>query len=90
MTDIVWAIDPERDHGSDLAQRMRQFASDICTAACVAFEFTVQNGIEKCVVHSDVRRELLLLFKECVHNACDTRAVPGSAQRSHSMAECCF
>jgi PAS domain S-box-containing protein len=29
MSDIVWAINPNKDHLSDLSQRMRHFASDV-------------------------------------------------------------
>jgi hypothetical protein len=29
MSDIVWAVDPTRDRLTDLAQRMRRFASDV-------------------------------------------------------------
>ena len=31
MADIVWAIDPHKDHLSDLAHRMRRWASDALT-----------------------------------------------------------
>ena len=39
MNDIVWAINPNRDHLSDLAQRMRRFASDVFTARDIEFSF---------------------------------------------------
>ena len=39
MSDIVWAINPDKDHLSDLSQRMRHFVSDVCTAREIAFRF---------------------------------------------------
>src|SRR5262249_23871960 len=39
MSDIVWAINPTKDHLSDLSQRMRHFASDLLTARQIDFRF---------------------------------------------------
>src|SRR5207245_155468 len=39
MSDIVWAINPNKDHLSDLVQRMRRFASDLFTARQIEFTF---------------------------------------------------
>ena len=41
MSDIVWAVDPTRDRLTDLAQRMRRFASDVLAARDIALTFTV-------------------------------------------------
>ena len=39
MSDIVWAINPNKDQLSDLVQRMRRFASDLFTARQIEFRF---------------------------------------------------
>lgn len=39
MSDIVWAINPNKDHLADLIQRMRRFASDILDAKDIAYRF---------------------------------------------------
>ena len=39
MSDIVWAVDPRKDHLSDLTQRMRRFASEVFTARDIEFRF---------------------------------------------------
>ena len=39
MSDIVWAINPNKDHLRDLIQRMRRFASDLFTARQIEFSF---------------------------------------------------
>jgi ligand-binding sensor domain-containing protein/two-component sensor histidine kinase len=68
MSDIVWAINPKKDHLSDLLQRMRRFASDIFTARNIAFRFqapTTDNNIE---MGANLRREIFLVFKESVNN----------------------
>ncbi len=68
MSDIVWAINPTKDHLSDLSQRMRHFASDVFTARQVEFRFRTPDTDRDVPVGANVRRELFLLFKEAVNN----------------------
>lgn len=69
MSDIVWAINPKRDHLSDLTQRMRRFASDIMSAREIDFRFRVPVADEKNIrLGADLRREVYLIFKESVNN----------------------
>jgi ligand-binding sensor domain-containing protein/signal transduction histidine kinase len=68
MSDIVWAVNPKRDHVGDLAQRMRRFASDVCTAANIEVVFHVPPQRADASLHSDVRREVFLVFKESINN----------------------
>ena len=68
MSDIVWAVNPQRDHLSDLTQRMRRFAGDLLDAREI--EFTFNAPLEDKDIHlgADLRREVYLIFKECVNN----------------------
>jgi len=68
MGDIVWSIRSE-PHGVDsLIRRMRQFALDLLESQGIEFEF--QTPVEENVQLSlQARRQLFLMFKECVHNA---------------------
>ena len=66
MSDIVWAIDPRKDHFRDLAQRMRRWASDVFTGRNIEFSF--QAPAEDLTLDVEVRREVFLVFKEAVHN----------------------
>jgi ligand-binding sensor domain-containing protein/signal transduction histidine kinase len=68
MSDIVWAINPAHDRLSDLVHRMRRFATDAFTARDVAFTFEAQTP-DELTLGTDVRRQVLLVFKEAVHNA---------------------
>jgi ligand-binding sensor domain-containing protein/signal transduction histidine kinase len=68
MSDIVWAINPQRDHLSDLTQRMRRFASDILSARDISFRFRAPDADEDIRLGADLRREVYLIFKECVNN----------------------
>lgn len=69
MSDIVWAINPERDHLSDLTQRMRRFSGDILNARDIDFRFRAPSPEERDIkLGADVRREIYLIFKESVNN----------------------
>jgi signal transduction histidine kinase len=69
MSDIVWAINPGRDRLGDLVHRMRRFASDVFTGRDIAFRFQASVPSEDLHVGADLRRQVYLVFKECVHNA---------------------
>jgi ligand-binding sensor domain-containing protein/two-component sensor histidine kinase len=68
MSDIVWAVNPQRDHLSDLTYRMRRFAEDLLDAKGI--EVTIRSLLDDRDVHlgADVRREVYLIFKECINN----------------------
>jgi signal transduction histidine kinase/ligand-binding sensor domain-containing protein len=68
MSDIVWAINPQKDHLSDLVQRMRRFAEDMLDAQDIAYRFYFDEKTPDVSLGADVRREVYLIFKECVNN----------------------
>jgi signal transduction histidine kinase len=69
MSDIVWAVNPNKDHISDLAQRMRRFASDVFTARNIEFHFRAPSVEADLKLSADVRRQVFLIFKESVNNS---------------------
>jgi signal transduction histidine kinase len=69
MSDIVWAINPQRDHVADLAHRMRRFAADTLTARNIAFTMELPDALEDIKLEGNLRREVFLIFKEALNNA---------------------
>jgi ligand-binding sensor domain-containing protein/signal transduction histidine kinase len=69
MSDIVWAMNPGKDHLGDLVHRMRRFASDVFGAREIALDFRVDGLQPALKVTPDFRRHVYLLFKESVNNA---------------------
>ncbi|HZI48177.1 MAG TPA: ATP-binding protein, partial [Pyrinomonadaceae bacterium] len=67
MSDIVWAIDPQRDSLRDLVRKMRQHADEVFTLRNIDLEFNASEQDLKLGVN--LRRDLLLIFKEAVSNA---------------------
>ena len=68
MSDIVWAINPQKDHLSDLIQRMRRFAEDMLDAKDINYRFVVPETSRNVALGADIRREVYLIFKESINN----------------------
>jgi signal transduction histidine kinase/ligand-binding sensor domain-containing protein len=68
MSDIVWAINPERDHLLDLVRRMRQHAEEVFTLRDIDLRFSAPDAAQNLRLSVDVRRDLFLIFKEAVNN----------------------
>jgi signal transduction histidine kinase len=69
MSDIVWAINPERETLLDLTRKMRRHADEVFTLRDIELNFNAPNTREGLRLGIDVRRDLLLIFKEAVNNA---------------------
>lgn len=68
MSDIVWAINPQKDHFSDLVQRMRSLGSEMLIRSQIEFSFNSPKGVTDIPLGANLRREVFLIFKECVNN----------------------
>jgi signal transduction histidine kinase len=69
MSDIVWSIRSE-SHGMDsLIRRMREFGLDLLASQGVKFELRTPQTGEDVQLGLQARRQIFLVFKECLHNA---------------------
>lgn len=68
MSDIVWAVNPMRDHLRDLTRRMRRFADDILAARNIELQFKTPEASPDLKLGADLRREIFLIFKESINN----------------------
>ena len=66
--DIVWAIQPHKDHLSDLKQRMRRFAVDVLSTSNVEMHWPATGPGGDFDLESGMRREVYLIFKEAIRN----------------------
>src|SRR5262249_28094738 len=62
MSDIVWAINPAKDHLSDLTQRMRRVAADLLSPRGIAVRFRSREEDKRLRVKTNARREVFLIF----------------------------
>lgn len=68
MSDIVWAINPAKDHFSDLTQRMRRIAADLLSPCDIAVHFKSSEEHRQLTIKTNARREVFLIFKESINN----------------------
>ena len=68
MSDIVWAINPNKDHLSDLVNRMRRFAGDVLEAKDIKYQLQIPQITHDSRLGADIRREIYLIFKESINN----------------------
>jgi signal transduction histidine kinase/ligand-binding sensor domain-containing protein len=66
--DIVWAIDPRRDDGASLAARVREFGASLLEPRGIAWDFQASPEAEALALDPEQRRQVLLIFKEALHN----------------------
>ncbi|MPY87875.1 MAG: hypothetical protein GEU99_08140 [Luteitalea sp.] len=66
MSDVVWSIDPRRDHLASLLPRVREHALDVLDPTALIFE--TPPGAETVHLSPDQRRQLYLILKEALTN----------------------
>lgn len=67
LRDIVWSIDPDADRLEDVVARMRDVADDLLRGLNVTFDVQPGSHLTR-KVNMGARRDLLLLYKEALHN----------------------
>lgn len=68
MRNIIWVIQSEKDTPEEMAAYMREFASTVCDPLNIELDFDAVTSEGKSI-HSDLRRNLFLIYKEAVNNA---------------------
>jgi signal transduction histidine kinase/streptogramin lyase len=67
MGEIVWSIRSEPDGWESLVRHMREFAIDVLASQGIDFQLTA-TSLAKPSLNLRARRQLFLMFKECIHN----------------------
>jgi ligand-binding sensor domain-containing protein/two-component sensor histidine kinase len=69
MSDIVWSIRVEPEGVDSLIRRMREYGIDVLESQAIGFELRAPESILHLRLSLQGRRQLFLIFKECIHNA---------------------
>ena len=88
MSDIVWAISPDRDNLGDLVRKMREHVEEVFAVRNLGVLFNPPAAGLPLKLDSSLRRDFYLIFKEAVNNAarhsgCSKIAVDFRADRAH-------
>jgi ligand-binding sensor domain-containing protein/two-component sensor histidine kinase len=68
MSDIVWSINPQNDSLEDAVLKMEDYAIKLFEAKGIDLQISVSKEIDKINLPPDLRRNLLLIFKEMITN----------------------
>jgi signal transduction histidine kinase/streptogramin lyase len=68
MSDIVWAVNPNKDQVGDLTQRMRRVAADVFGTNNIEFALRAPDSAHDRSIAADTRREVFMIFKEAINN----------------------
>jgi signal transduction histidine kinase len=68
LSDIVWSIDARHDTLGNLADRMRDFATEVLTPRHVSVHYEMADTDPGKVLPVEVRQTFYLIFKEAVNN----------------------
>ncbi|RYY69224.1 MAG: tetratricopeptide repeat protein [Chitinophagaceae bacterium] len=68
MSDIVWMIKPGETQSTDLAERMENFARDICSSRNIELTLSL-DALEPLKLSTEQRKSVYLIFKEAINNA---------------------
>ncbi len=68
MDDIVWAINPDNDSLDDAILKFENFAAEFLEAKGMEVYLSIPDAPPKIQLSLDVRRNLLLIFKEMINN----------------------
>jgi len=79
MSDVVWSINPKHDSMDALQRRLKVFAHEICNAKNIALQFEIAPQIAMMKLHPEIRRNLLLIAKEALHNMAKYSGSPAVA-----------
>ena len=65
---LVWSIDPRHDRFDDVITHMKNFAQEMFSVKGIEYSLDIQPELSKLRLPLDVRKNLLLVFKEAVNN----------------------
>lgn len=69
MSDIVWFISPKNDTSESLLNRLKWVAAQMLSERDIAYSFDQQGSITSIELPMQQRKNILLIFKEAIHNA---------------------
>lgn len=69
MSDIVWAVNPGNDKFEDALMKLRDYTVKILESKGIDVSFDINNNEINTAIPMDIRRNMLLIFKELVTNA---------------------
>jgi hypothetical protein len=68
MSDIVWSMNTEQNNREPLADRVKNFGSDLLSYKNIECSYHIDEQIEKKLRQPEARKKILLIIKEALNN----------------------
>jgi ligand-binding sensor domain-containing protein/two-component sensor histidine kinase len=68
LDDIIWSVNSRNDNMQELQARMRRYAGEIFESSNINCQFDFENTTESNKLNMEQRRDVYLVFKECLNN----------------------
>ncbi|MNR19509.1 nitrate/nitrite sensor protein NarQ [compost metagenome] len=65
----MWSLNPKNDKLSELLEHIREFGKEMFNSTPIRFEDRIQLNNQDGKLSLDMSRNLLMIFKEAIHNA---------------------
>ncbi|MBD2704040.1 hypothetical protein IC229_25570 [Spirosoma sp. BT702] len=69
IRDIIWILDDQKDTITQLAERINQFASPLCSVNKILFTYSIDPVLIDHVFQKEEKRNLYLIIKEAINNS---------------------
>lgn len=70
LSEIVWALNPRHDNPESLLAYIREFTTELLEEGQVIYSFNFPEQSSLPLFPSEIRRNIFLIIKEALHNAC--------------------
>ena len=68
LDDIIWSVNTRNDNLEELQARMRRYVAEVFESSNISCRFNFNNASESDKLNMEQRRDLYLVFKECMNN----------------------
>jgi ligand-binding sensor domain-containing protein/two-component sensor histidine kinase len=68
LDDIIWSVNTSNDNMQELQARMRRYVAEVFESGNISCQFNFENTTEGGKLNMEQRRDLYLVFKECMNN----------------------
>jgi len=68
LDDIIWSVNTSNDNMQELQARMRRYVAEVFESGNISCQFNFENTTEGSKLNMEQRRDLYLVFKECMNN----------------------
>jgi ligand-binding sensor domain-containing protein/two-component sensor histidine kinase len=68
LDDIIWSVNTRNDNMQELQARMRRYVAEVFESSNISCQFNFENATDSARLNMEQRRDLYLVFKECLNN----------------------